>query len=60
MAQGKYLSLEEARKLGKLKEFAKGHPAKIETKRFDKLLTAMASGKPPAKDRTSDVETSED
>lgn len=29
MAIGKYLSLEEARKKGKLKEFAKQHPSKV-------------------------------
>lgn len=42
MSHGKYLSLEEARKLGKLKQFAKQHPSK-ETRpgRFDALLDAM-------------------
>lgn len=42
MAYGKYLSLEEARKSGKLKQFAKQHPSK-ETRagRFDALLDTM-------------------
>lgn len=60
MAQDKYLSLEEARKAGKLKEFAKEHSAAGDAPAFDKLLGAMASGKPPAKDQTSDAEPSED
>ncbi len=33
MAQGKYLSLEEARKLGKLKQFARGHEIEAEAPR---------------------------
>lgn len=44
MAQGKYLSLEEARKLGKLKEFAKEHPSKSDG-RFRPLLEAMTQGR---------------
>ena len=49
MAYGKYLSLEEARKLGKLKEFAKQHPSE-ETRpgRFDALLDAMTKSSPEA------------
>ena len=43
MARGKYLSLEEARKLGKLKQFAKEHPAQAD-ERFEMLLDAMAKG----------------
>jgi hypothetical protein len=53
VAQDKYLSLEEARKLGKLKEFAKEHPEKGNKPAFDKLFNAMASGTKPAKRRTS-------
>lgn len=45
MSTGKYLSLEEARKKGKLKEFAKEHPSKGDEKVFDKLLGRMAKGK---------------
>ena len=60
MARGKYLSLEEARKLGKLKEFAKQHPSE-ETRagRFDALLDTMTKSSPEA-DQTSGAETSED
>ena len=51
MARGRYLSLEEARKSGKLKQFAKEHPAKGDGDVFDRLLNAMAHGGPtkPAK-----------
>lgn len=45
MSRGKYLSLEEARKQGKLKEFAKEHPSKGNEEKFDKLLNRMAKGK---------------
>ncbi len=47
MARGKYLSLEEARKLGKLDRFAKEHPTKGDAEAFNVLLDAMAKGKPP-------------
>ena len=59
MGHGKYLSLEEARKLGKLKEFAKQHPSK-ETRagRFDALLDAMTKSSPEA-GQTSGAEPSE-
>jgi hypothetical protein len=64
MAQGKYLSLEEARKLGKLDQFAREHEIEAEAanprSRFDGLLDAMASGKPAAVDQTSDRDASED
>jgi hypothetical protein len=50
MAQGKYLSLEEARRLGKLKEFAKGHEATGDGKVFDELFKRMASGEKPKKE----------
>jgi hypothetical protein len=54
MSQGKYLSLEEARKEKKLKRFAKDHPSKGNKTLFNKLFKAMASGEPPkgAKVRT--------
>ena len=45
MSRGKHLSLEEARKEGKLKQFAKEHPATGNKKLFDKLFEAMAKGK---------------
>ena len=41
MSRGKYLSLEEARKAGKLDQFAKEHPSKAERARFEQLLDAM-------------------
>ena len=41
MARGKYLSLEEARKTGKLDRFAKEHPSKADKARFERLLDAM-------------------
>lgn len=43
MSHGKYLSLEEARKSGKLKQFAREHPSQAD-ERFPKLLEAMAKG----------------
>lgn len=43
MAQGKYLSLEEARKLNKLKQFAKEHPSHSDG-RFGSLLDLMCKG----------------
>ena len=38
MARGKYLSLEEARKSGKLDQFAKEHPSKANGPQFRRLL----------------------
>lgn len=52
MARGKYLSLEEARKKGKLKEFAKEHPSEGDRSLFNKLFNAMAK-KPSKAGRTS-------
>jgi len=49
MATGKYLSLEEARKKGKLDRFAKEHPAEGNMKDFDELLDRMAKNKPTKK-----------
>ena len=47
MARGRYLSLEEARNMGKIDQFAKEHPL-VGTKRiFDDLLDAMAHGEKP-------------
>lgn len=58
MGHGKYLSLEEARKLGKLKEFAKQHPSKADRGRFERLLDAMTRSSPEA-GQTSDAGPSE-
>lgn len=44
MSRGKHLSLEEARKEGKLKQFAKEHPSTGNKRLFDKLFEAMAKG----------------
>ena len=43
MARGKYLSLEEARRGGRLEHFAKQHPSRADG-RFGPLLEAMARG----------------
>ena len=43
MAIGKYLSLEEARKKGKLKHFVKEHPSEADA-RFWPALEAAAKG----------------
>lgn len=51
MARGKYLSLEEARKSGKLKQFAKEHPSRGDEKAFDELFEKMAK-KPSEGDQT--------
>jgi len=52
MAIGKYLSLEEALKKDKLKEFAKAHPSTGDKNLFDRLFMAMAK-KPSKAGRTS-------
>jgi hypothetical protein len=44
MSRGKYLSLEEARKDGKLDRFAKEHPSNADRDRFERLLDAMSKG----------------
>ncbi len=51
MARGKYLSLEEARRMGRLDRFCKEHPSVGDGKRFDRLLDAMAHGGPPTSRR---------
>lgn len=45
MARGRYLSLEEARKAGKLDQFAKEHPATGDGALFNALSDAMISGR---------------
>ena len=47
MARGKYLSLEEARKLGQIDQFCKEHPSEADGERFERLLDAACKGKPP-------------
>lgn len=46
MARGRYLSLEEARRSGKLDQFAKEHPSEGDASAFDALLGRIAKGKP--------------
>ena len=60
LARGKYLSLEEARRTKRLKQFAKEHESEGDEDKFDRLLGAMAAGKPPARNRTSDEGNPED
>ena len=42
MSQGKYLSVEEARKQKKLKQFADDHPSVGDKRKFEDLMKAMA------------------
>jgi len=42
VSRGKYLSLEEARKEKKLKQFADEHPSVGDKRKFEDLLEAMA------------------
>ncbi len=51
MSTGKYLSLEEARKQGKMKRFIKEHPSKGSEKQFDALLGRMVKGKAKKDDK---------
>lgn len=46
MSRGKHLSLEEARKHGRLDQFAKEHPTTGDKKLFDRLFKAMTKKKP--------------
>lgn len=59
MSSGKYFSLEEARKTGKIDRFCKEHPSKVDAGRFQGLLDAMVKGSPKA-DQTSGSGASED
>lgn len=47
MARGKFLSLEEARRLGRLDQFAREHPSEGDLDAFDALLDRMVKGGPP-------------
>ena len=42
MARGRFFSLEEARRSGKLDRFAKEHPSVGDEEAFDRLFEAMA------------------
>ena len=54
MSIGKYISLEEARKDGKLERFAAEHPSTGDEPLFDGLLGAMVEGPPPEKKSEKD------
>ncbi len=56
MARGKYLSLEEARRMERIDQFCKEHPSKGDWNQFDNALDAMAS--PDAKSSSKAVRTS--
>ena len=61
MARGKYLSLEEARRLGKLDQFAKEHPGEGDAELWERLFLSMASLKtPPEVDQASSRDESDD
>ena len=61
MARGKYLSLEEARKIGKLSQFAKEHPGEGDVELWERLFLSMASIKtPPKADQASSRDESDD
>ncbi len=55
MARGKYLSLEEARRMDRLDQFCKEHPSTGDRDRFDRLFEAMAHGEPPSPRRKARV-----
>ena len=61
MSRGQYLSLEEARRMRKIKQFAKEHNSAADN-RFAPLLTAMCKGeglrRRPKDDQTSDPDAS--
>ena len=42
MARGKYLSLEEARRMGRLDQFCKEHPSKGGWDQFDAMMDWIA------------------
>ena len=53
MSRGKYLSLEEARKTGKLDRFVKEHPSEGDRERFNRLLSEMSKTIGEAKETSS-------
>lgn len=60
MPKNEHLSLEEAHKQDQLKRFCKEYPSEGNEAVFDRLLGAMASGKPVPEDQTSTPGASED
>lgn len=57
MARGKYLSLEEARKAGTLKQFAKEHPSEGDEAVFDAVFDRMAGKVSPSNKGKANAET---
>ena len=54
MARSKYLSFDEARRLMRLDQFGKEHPAEADADRYNALLDAMCrAGKPSLESQTS-------
>ena len=56
MSRGKYLSLEEARRMGLINQFAKEHPSRGDWRLFDALVDSFAG--PDAKNSSKAVRTS--
>lgn len=56
MARGKYLSLEEARRMGRIDRFAKEHPSRGDWNLFDTLVDSFVG--PSAKNSSRVVRTS--
>ena len=56
MSRGKYLSLEEARKLGQISQFCKEHPSEGNWDMFDATMDSIAC--PDAKSSSRAVRTS--
>ncbi len=56
MARGKYLSLEEARRSGKIERFCKEHPSKGDWNQFDAMMDLITG--PEAKSSSRAERTS--
>lgn len=56
MARGKYFSLEEARRTGKIDQFCKEHPSRGDWKLFDAMMDSIVG--PDAKKTSRAVRTS--
>jgi hypothetical protein len=56
MARGKYLSLEEARRLNQINQFCAEHPSRGNWKEFDALMDSFTS--PDARSSSEAVRTS--
>lgn len=58
MSRGRKLSLEEARRAGRIDQFCKEHPSAGDQKLFDRLFEAMAHGEPPTRRKATVGRTS--